>query len=194
MPLPATQANYPISQAVNLLANMVAACTGFANLVAPHTASPIDRVYTRLLTPKPANGKTYSKEEWVRFRPFAFVAIDRDAGFDLRKVAFKSFDDSGALALHFEHNAADLLAEGESLESVDDADLMVRWENIVGSILVRGSSSPDDYQSLADLAHDSGYFAAESFRRLIFWRNTEKEISTKGDFFYAQMTVVWGDV
>lgn len=195
MPLPISDPRHGVSAAVNRLALMVAACTGFQQLapaVADADAALANRVYTRLL-PRPKNKRTFTKEEWVGLRPFAFVALDQETGYDARRVAFNCFDDSGALVLNIQQNAENLLLDGETLDTVGDDELGLRWENAVGSIISRVDTDPEGFVSLTDLAHQSDYFAADDFRKLIFFRNTELEIATKGDFFVAQMTVTWGN-
>lgn len=193
MPLPSSDPRLGVSAAVNRLALMVAACTGFQQMapaVADATAA-LKRVYTRTL-PRPKNKVTFNKEEWTALRPYAFVAMDREAAYDIRRVAFQSFDDSGALSLCIQQNAENLLQEGETLDTVGDDELLLRWENIVGSILTKVDSDPEDFVSLTDLAHQSDYFAAEDFRRIIHFRCHPEEIATRGDFFHVQMTVFWG--
>jgi hypothetical protein len=181
--MPLTASRGGLAAAKEFLKASFAATTEFQRICPTGEAS--DHVHIDAI-PDP-KGEDYTPAEIGAYRPFVLISANSYRRF---KVGSGSFDDAGKLCAVLEVETESLLGDGETLESVEDAELERRLENIMGAIISREDDN-DTSNTIESLADEGGYFAVEESYPEAVYRGEVDLKPTQGDFMRAQYIFGW---
>jgi hypothetical protein len=175
-----------------LLANTLADCSEFRNLVgvSSHSAA-LAKIWHEALPP-PANGKdNYTLAELQAYRPFALIFTNDPQGpLSNRQAASPgAYFDSGTLRVLFE---VDVPAEFKNEPLLLDHLI----KQAIGRIIARPSDEASTFNGLRNLFHattsDYSYLAGDSVTFRGYHRSSQKEQPGQGDFVFAFLDVTYG--